>query len=173
MAIDRAMKGASVKSWISIACALGVLLTAAPAARAFDATGTWIGQYSCKSRDIDGKFTFKAKPSTAFITQVGSAVRINLDSEFFYQGTAFNDAKKPDEKGEVFVVECATDFDATTGFAETLRAAVKTKPAKGTGSLSGLSVYQDLEDVGLPEFGTCKFKYKRVDTADPGVGGCM
>jgi hypothetical protein len=145
-------------------------LTAAPL-HAFQATGTWTGQFSCK--DFNGeKSTFKMKPSTLLISQSGVDVRAELDGNFRYHGTFQNDEKKPSEKGEMFLVLCGTDNNAGVDHSEMLHAIVKVNPTKGTGSFSGVSILEgDFGDGHL--FGTCKFKFKLTGLPDPGVGPCQ
>ena len=145
-------------------------LTAAPL-HAFQATGTWTGQFSCK--DFNGeKSTFKMKPSTTTISQSGVDVRAEIDGNFRYHGHFINDDKKPTEKGEIFLVQCGTDNDAGDDHSEMMRAVVKVNPAKGTGTFSGFSILEgDFGDGHL--FGTCKFKYKLTGLPDPGVGPCQ
>lgn len=149
-----------------------ILLLIAPPLHAFDATGTWEGQYSCKELDDGEKFTFKMKPSTLLITQSGSTVFSSLDGDsFHYDGFAIDDLKKPGEKGEILLVDCASDDDAGAGFAEMIRAVVKTKPNKITASFSGVSVFQDVTP-GFLTFGSCKYKFKRTSLTNPNVGSC-
>jgi hypothetical protein len=160
-----------VKSFIRSFGFLAALLLASPAAHAFDATGTWEGQWSCK--EFDGvKFTSKQKPSTLKITQNGSEVFTDIDNGgYIHDGHAIDDAKKPNDKGEMMLVDCVSDDNGADGFAEQIRVVVKVNAAKGTGSLSGVSQYQDASLFGS-SFGTCKYKYKRISTANPNVTGC-
>jgi len=150
--------------------AVVLLLVTASAVHGFDATGTWTGQFSCKHFNGE-KFTFKMKPSTLLISQSGSTVTADIDGFFRYNGAAIDDAKKPNEKGEILLIQCDTDNEAGAGFAEMNRAVVKTKPSKGTGSFSGLSIVEGDFGDG-PTFGTCKYKLKRTSTADPNVPAC-
>jgi len=134
---------------------------------AFDATGTWTGAFSC--RFFDGaKSTFKMKPSTLLIAQTGSAVKASMTGTqlWFYDGSALNDDKKPNEKGEILLIQCGTDDIAGVGFAEMMRVAVKTNPDKGTGSFSGVSIPEG-DFGGGNELVTCKYKFKRTSTAPP------
>jgi hypothetical protein len=160
-----------VTSSIRVFGLLTAVLLASSAAHAFDATGTWEGQWSCK--EFDGvKFTSKQKPSTLRITQNGSEVFTDIDDgSYLHDGHAINDGKKPEEKGEMVLVDCVSDDNGADGFAEQMRAAVKVNATKGSGSFKGVSVYQDVSLSG-GSFGTCKYKYKRIDTANPNVAGC-
>jgi hypothetical protein len=143
-------------------------LTASPLA-AFDATGTWEGQFTCKNFN-GAKTNFKMKPSTLLISQSGTAVSADIDGgSFRYNGRAMDDAKKPAEKGEIFLVQCGTDNDAGVGFAEMVRLMVKTKAEKG--SFNGLSIIEGDFGSGR-QFATCKYKFKRTGTTNPSVPGC-
>lgn len=156
---------------LGIVCVLGVLSTAALAAHAFDATGTWEGRFSC--RHFDGaKFRFEMKPSTLRISQSGPTLNANLnDGGFLYHGHAIDSDKSPDEKGEVLLAQCGTDDVAGTGFAEMLRAVVKTKSSQGAGSFRGVSIFEG-DFGGGRQFGTCKYRFKRTSTADPNAPSC-
>jgi hypothetical protein len=150
---------------------LVLALTASPL-YAFDATGTWAGQFSCKN--FDGtKSTFKMKPSTLLIAQSGSAVKASMTGAqlLFYSGSAIDDAKKPNEKGEILLIQCGTDDNAGVGLAEMIRAAVKADPNKGKGSFSGVSTAEG-DFGGGYQFSTCKYKFKRASTATPSVSDC-
>jgi hypothetical protein len=158
-------------SYRRIAWVFGALLTTASAGQAFDATGTWEGSVSC--RHFDGaKFRFKNKLSTLHISQSGTDLNAEFAGGVFqYHGHAIDDDGKPGEEGEVLLVQCGTDEVAGAGFGEMLRAAVKTKPAKGTGSLRGTSIFEG-DFGGGWQFGTCKYQFKRTSTANPGVSAC-
>ena len=142
-----------------------VLGAVVPAAHAFDLTGHWIGKYTCKGYD-GTRFSLKSEQPADF-TQIGSEVRFHYDdgNDFVFIGLAIPDAKKPDEKGEVMLVECSNTNDPTV-YSEIVRAQVRTKQEKGKGTFSGVSLYVD------GEAGTCKYKYKRLDTINPGLGAC-
>jgi hypothetical protein len=147
-----------------------LVLSASPI-YAFDATGTWTGQFSCKNFN-GAKTTFKMKPSTLLIVQAGAAVKADIDGgNFLYNGSAINDAKKPDEKGEILMVQCGTDNHGGQGFAEMVRLAVKTNPGKGTGSFSGPSIIEGDFGNGY-QFATCKYSFKRTGTGIPTVADC-
>jgi hypothetical protein len=149
--------------------ALLVGLLAAPAF-GFDATGTWEGQFSCKHFN-GAKLTFKMKPSILEITHIGQDLIAELDGDFHYRGRSQDDAKKPSEKGEAFLIQCGTDADAGMDLAEMLRAVIKTKPDKIAASFSGTSIIE--ADFGNGrQFGTCKYKFKRTATANPMALGC-
>jgi hypothetical protein len=88
-----------------------------------------------------------------------------------YYGTFINDDKKPNEKGELFLVQCETDNDAGADYAEMIRAVVKVNPSKGTGSLSGVSIAEGSLGNGHA-FRTCKYKFKLTGLPNPNVPGC-
>jgi hypothetical protein len=61
---------------------------------------------------------------------------------------------------------CGTDDDLGTGAYDELgRLSVVTKPAKGTGSMKGVSHFS----TPAPSAYTCKWKLKRTNPANPGV----
>lgn len=151
------------------ACSLLVSVAIPSTGSAFDLTGTWTGSWSCQ--DFDGsKFKEGNGNSTLLITQNGNEIAANLDGgDFLYNGGAIPDAQKPDEKGEVVLIQCGTDNLPFAGpEAEIVRAKVKTKLAGGQGSLKGVSFFEN--DLVL--LGTCKYNFKRQDVADPNVSRC-
>ena len=153
------------------ALSFGLLASAAlaPASHAFDLTGTWVGKWSCQGFD-GSKFKSSNGQSTIAITQTDNTIAANVDNgEFFYNGGAIPDTGDPTTKGEAVLLQCGTDHIAfTTAEGEILRAKVKVNPASGTGSLKGLSIVETQFSEAL----TCKYSYKRVDTANPNVPGC-
>jgi hypothetical protein len=154
------------------AVSFGLLASAAlaPAAGAFDLTGTWTGKWSCQGFD-GSSFKSSNKQSTIAITQTGAnTFAANVDGgQFFYNGGAIPDAGAPDTKGEAALLQCGTDnIPFATSEGEILRVRVKVNPASGAGSLKGLSVIE----TDFSEVLTCKYSYKRVDTADPNVLDC-
>lgn len=141
----------------------------APAASAFDLTGTWEGRWSCQG--FDGvKFRSLNSQSTVQITQTGNTLAVNMDNgDYFYNGGAVPDAGSPTTKGEIALTQCGTDNVPLAGpDAELLRAKVKADPEKGTGSMKGLSILES----AIPDVLTCKYSYKRTSTADPAVAAC-
>ena len=150
-------------------------------APAFDLTGHWAGKWSCKgfaapfTRDgkLVNKFTSGRSESTLVITQSGGTFGAVIDpgnGTYRYNGFSMNDVKDAN-KGEVVLVGCSTGNTLPppdTG-AEILRAAVKTKGDTFKASFKGVSLFAD----DLPEVETCKYTYKRIDTADPGVALCQ
>ena len=145
-----------------------LLLSIGPSpARAFDATGTWVGKWSCK--DFDGqKGTDGNAESTLLITQTGTAMAIDLDAGFYrYNGNAIPDGAKP-EKGEAALLSCAIDDQPLTGaLSELMRFAFKTKSGSVKATLKGVSIFQLGAVVG-----TCKYSFKRTSDVDPNVSAC-
>lgn len=150
---------------VAVAC---LCLAVAPSAQGYDLTGTWIGKYSCKGFD-GAKFSSGSKSSTFKITQSGNQIAVDLDNgEYRYNGGAIPDTAKP-EKGEAVFLECANDsVPFTGGDSEIIRVAVKTKPGDVKATLKGTSIFEDT----LFGVGTCKYTFKRVDTAAPTILGC-
>lgn len=148
--------------------ALLAITLAAPSARAYDLTGTWVGKYTCTGFD-GAKFKSDSKNSTFKITQTGNAIAADLDNAAYrYNGAPIPDSAKP-EKGEAVFVECSNDnVPLSGGESEIIRWSVKTKAGTFKATLKGLSIFED----NLGGVGTCKYSLKRVDTADPGILGC-
>lgn len=154
-----------MRPWTFIVTTFALLVASslAPGAYAFDLTGHWIGKFSCKG--FDGtKFTLGNKSVTASVTQTGNSIAL-LAGAFLYTGTQVPDAAKP-EQGEAVLFTCATS--GTLGLGEIARASVKTKVGTFKATLKATSVFANT----IPNVGTCKYTYKRIDTIDPGVGGC-
>ena len=152
------------------ALSFGLLASAAlaQASHAFDLTGTWSGKWSCQGFD-GAPFKSSEKQSTLTISQTGNVIAANIDGGFSYNGGALPDNGAPDTKGEAALVQCGTDNLPHAGpEAEILRAKVKVSPEKGTGSFKGLAIIES----SFPDVLTCKYSYKRVDTANPNVPAC-
>jgi hypothetical protein len=156
-----------LRSWLAFTVAA---VLAQPAA-AFDLTGTWTGKQTCKGSSAGQKINFSFQ-SELLITQTGTDLNIHVVSDSgtdIYQSVAIDDLAKP-ENGAVYFVHCGTTDIPETGddFDESGRATVKTKEARGTGSLKGTSSFFNNE----PEVASCKWSYKRTTTTDPAVTGC-
>jgi hypothetical protein len=146
--------------------ALLVTVIVAPA-RAFDATGTWLGKWSCK--DFDGKKFSEGNPeSTLQISQNDDVLAIDLDGgSYRYNGRSLNDAAKP-EKGEAVFASCAIDNQPFVGgLSEIIRVAIKTKPGALKATLKGQSIFENGASVG-----NCKYTFKRVSDQNPNVSDC-
>jgi hypothetical protein len=137
-------------------------------------TGTWEGKYTCKvlQNGVPIKFTNMDSVGTPIsilkITHTATALNAGLDAGFHYAGFAaaqVNDSTK----GAATFVECSTT-PASNAYNEMLSVTVNTKPAHAT--LKGIDVY-NLSNLSDQEIGgICRYNYKRVDTADPGIGPC-
>jgi len=143
-------------------------LAASPAVWAFDISGHWTGTYKCTG-NLQGAKNKYTETLDASITQSGSAVGasivFNSGAPFLYSGFALG-GPKPDN-GDLMVDACTTDNNPESGLYDEIgRLTVKTKPAKGTGTLSGTSNYSG---PSPPQIYTCKWKLKRISPTDPGV----
>jgi hypothetical protein len=148
----------------------------APASAAFltyDLTGTWTGSITCS--EYDGGV--KVKPKTVLtptmrITQVGVSLGVLLDfgtSTRLYGGLANPDAKKPEQKGEAALIRCGTSDVIATGLPNQIaRMTVSAKPGKVKATFKGVSIFTDPSDPE-PRHGTCKWKWKRIDTVNSAV----
>jgi hypothetical protein len=154
---------------VCLATATLILVATAAPVQAFDLTGHWIGKWSC--RDFDGvKFKEGMKPSSLEITQTGGTMSVRVDN-FGYNGVAIVDAKKPGEKGQAVWLSCPTRNVLTSAVTEIVRATVKTKLTGSKGTIAAISIFAD--NIGnVPEVGTCRYSYKRVDTVDPVLTAC-
>lgn len=145
-----------------------LVATLAPPARAFELDGHWSGTYKCKGVSGGEKDSYE-DALEADVTQSGTAVGATISfsgTPYSYNGLAIADAAKPD-KGDLMLTICGTDDDLGSGvFDELGRFKVTTKPAKGSGAISGVSVYADNNPPGAY---TCKWKLKRTSTSAPVV----
>lgn len=152
--------------------AIAVLVVARGPAEAFDLTGTWSGTATCKSLFEGIRFKFTDTPAVQ-ITQVGRAIGIRADygggNVNFYAGRAYDDAKKPDDKGEMALVACGTDSVAGNDPAfDELGRFTATNAGKIKATLKGLTFFSD-PGFDKPEAGTCKWKLTRTDGANVGI----
>ncbi len=148
---------------------LAVMLAAATSpAHAFDVSGHWSGTYACKG-SFDGEKASFTSALEADLTQSGAVVGANIlfdGTPYSYNGLAVFGLAKPD-KGDLMLVICGTDDNLnSTTYDELGRLKVTTKPAKGTGTISGFSIYSRSDP---PRLYTCKWKLKRTSAVDPGV----
>lgn len=145
-----------------------LVTTTASATYAYDLSGHWSGTYKCKGT-FGGQKDSYSDVLEADITQSGTAVGATISftgSPYSYNGLAIADAKKPD-KGDLMLTICGTDDDLGSGvFDELGRFKVATKPAKGSGAISGQSFYST---TNPPQAYTCKWKLKRTSTSAPVV----
>ena len=154
---------------LTAAVAGALVLASAPAARAFDISGTWAGLYKCKGT-FDGEKDSFTQVVGMIVTQIDSTfgAAVSFDQAAYgFTGTAIASATKP-ANGVVTLTSCDTDNDLSSGeFDELARLTVKTNPAKGTGTLSGTSILTST-DPALQSY-LCKWKLKRTTPLDPGV----
>lgn len=148
--------------------AVGLSLAAGTSAHAFDVTGHWSGTYKCKGT-FDGEKDSYVDTLEADFTQSGAAAGANVvftGTPFNYSGVAIANAAKPDG-GDLMLVICGTDdVLGSAQYDELSRLKVTTKPAKGTGTISGESLYVR---GGPIQAYTCKWKLKRTATSAPVV----
>ena len=162
-----------------VALILGGLLFAAttiPAAYAFDATGTWEGQYKC-SESYDGVSSpYKTTGSVMEISQVGDEVRVDVDSgAYHYTGLIINDATKPARKAQTGLIGCTISQNPQGPESEIIRVRLTREtdnPSSVKGKIRGRSVYTGVFGGGERYVGDCTWKYKRTSLVDPGVGNC-
>jgi len=155
---------------------LALVFTVSPA-RAYDLTGHWVGKWVCKGNDggvfRGGNFTSGNANSTMVVTQVQGTFALAVDpgpNGFTYNGVAVPNGAKPDQKGEAVLLGChlGTTLPVAPFDGEMVLAKVTTKLNAIKASFKGTSYFVD----DTPEFGTCKYSYKRIDTVDPNLTAC-
>jgi hypothetical protein len=144
-----------------------VLLAGAPAARAFDLTGTYTGKYACKGVTTGqalGKVSF-SNDTTFAVKQSGAAISLRASgASNQYVAIAIPDPKKPDAKGDIALALCGTNDKLASGtFSEIGRLKVSAKPGALAAKMTGFSINSDIVAGVL----TCKWSFKRTDTVDP------
>jgi hypothetical protein len=151
-----------VKQSLVIAVAfLGVVTTQAVAV---NLTGTWEGEAKCTG------FFNGAKIKDTFsgimgITQTGTD--LNMDFLGLYNGFIIDDAAKPDKQGQGSFIFCSTVAEPLEGLNEIGHITLaKTNGDKGTFKATSVFTFADTTVE------TCKWNFKRIDTADPGVLPC-
>ena len=159
----------------------GAMLTLAmlqtQGAWAVDLTGIWTGEQQC-DRFNGKKFSTPFKDDIMVISQHGSDV--NMAALFtegtfnlLFQGHVIDDAKDGGRKGQATFTACPTA--PGSDYQEMLRATKAELKGKGNedGEFEGDSIFLQIDDVDVPtDTGTCRWKYKRVDTGDVGVPAC-
>ncbi len=158
--------------WLQAAVLAAMVTSVAPASAAlisYDLTGTWAGSITCNEYESGAK----VKPKTVLtpvmrITQIGQNIGVQLDfgtSLRLFGGLSNPDAKKPEQKGEAALIRCGTSDDIATGLPnQIVRMSAATKPGKVKATFKGVALFTD---PVLPRHGTCKWKWKRIDTVDP------
>jgi len=147
--------------------AVGVMLAGGPAA-AFDIRGTWTGSVNCKGI-FNGAPQSVTSSSTLLIDNNGE-LELAIDA-FHYSGLAIFDPAKPD-KGNLAIIRCDTNATRSSGEfgGELGRLKVSTRPAKGTGSISGTSYRFSV--LLADSLFTCRWSFKRTSTDHPTLAGC-
>ncbi len=158
----------SVRRLMVVAVLAAVLVLPASRAAAFDINGTWAGKITCKGI-FDGEPQALSLTPTLLIDDSGE-LQLAVDG-VHYAAVPFVDSSHPD-KGELAIIRCDTsstrsgaEFGGEFG-----RLKVSTKPAKGTGSISGGSYRASILITG--SLLTCKWSFKRVTTDHPALAGC-
>lgn len=146
-------------------------LLAAPASAGLevdlDLTGTWVGGFKCTEYDSLGRAKF-LEESMLLISQTDDLLAVDWDSGS-YAGLAVPDAKKPTQRGTLSFIECDTDTDQSSDFAEMGLLDAKIDREKGKGAIKGESNY----NVDGAFIGECKWKFTLIDTSDPFADGCV
>jgi len=138
------------------------------ATQAVDLTGTWTGKIVCNTFDATGTYQAVVAGDTMLITQSGADLNMTADGgEFTYDGKVIDKAGHPTTKGQASFIECRTT-PADTDVSEIGRTKVEIQP-DGVGDTF---TAQSILSAGGSVFQTCRWSYKRLDTADPGVGEC-
>ena len=154
-----------------LAVCLALAVGAAPASAAFityDLSGNWTGTVTC-SELVDGVKQKTVTTTTMKITQAGVNFGVQLGTGLdtrLYAGLANADAKKPTAKGEAYLALCGTDNQLGVGRDELVRIS-DAKADKVKATIKGFSHFSGPLGPGA-HFGTCKWKWKRVDQ-NPGT----
>src|SRR5262249_1760406 len=127
---------------------------------------SWEGSYSCDAFNGTAAKN-KVKPSVLLIAQEGATFIASLDNIDTYSGATIDDTADTTKKGEAVLDHCGTDQTPLVGFGEIIRFKAKVDPVKGTGTLSGESIFEMEGTVA-----SCKFKYKRTEMSLPKLLGC-
>jgi hypothetical protein len=137
------------------------LLFAARPAEAIDLTGTWEGSSVCKRFSIDGQSsTEKTKERVLFIAQAGATFDASIDFLEF-RGATIDDPADGARRGQAALVTCLADaIPLDGGVNEIIQLKAKVDAAKGTGTLTGVSVHEH----GMNGIMTCRYKFKRTST---------
>ena len=143
--------------------ALAVLAAAAPYAWALDVTGTYEGKVACKGFMEGQPFsqTISDLPLQITRTTGGDDLHVAAFGSIL-GGTIFDDADKP-KRAEASLVSCGAEAEPfPVGLIAHLKFTLTDAALKFTAKSvsAGGSV------------ATCTWTFKRIDTADPGVGNC-
>lgn len=156
---------------VILCLALGIAGATAGTAEALDLTGNWTGTWVCTGFD-GAKFVESNKTSTLAITQVGTAVYAKMDGgAFTYNGTAIANPDRPEELGEVALIECDTDnLPALGAEGELMRAKVRVKIGGAVATLKATSIIEGPD--ATPFVGSCRYVYRRADQTNPNLTAC-
>ena len=147
------------------AVAVAAFLAAVPAvAIALDLTGTWEGKLTCTGIENDEKDTFNCC-GVIQITQSGTTANIREGSLLYFGRVLTLDTNA--KKGKVTFVGCPTN-NTLPDNSEMVFATATADPVTGKGTLTGSGPYTGDQSEAY----TCKWTFKRVDPADPGVPAC-
>jgi hypothetical protein len=163
---------------IRVLVAAGVLGTfgvaASPAGGSdSDLTGTWEGLQVCD--DVDGGVQQNfVTDDHVEISQQGDRLRLRRVTRdgaqaLIYQGPVLE--LQGSTRSETMISVCGGTYEAR----ETLRLRRVRTDADGSATFDAESLYESTDAPGLEGiqiFGTCKWAYERVSTADPRVPGC-
>ena len=146
---------------------LALAVVAVAPAHAVDLTGVWEGTVTCQV--FNGTYgKSKSADSVLLIAQAGGTFSANLDSELTFNGAVIDSTAKPTEQGEAVMNACSTDATPLGGGDDEIaRLKVKVNVDKGTGTLSGESIFAIAGSVF-----TCKYKHKRTSTTVPKFLAC-
>jgi hypothetical protein len=156
---------------LPVAGVLSTILLAAPAAQAFDLTGTWEGKGSCKGFISSTSPSFspiKQQYSESLggalkITQSGSDLNVSLGSTM-YNGRAAASTENPD-KGLASMRRCGVDDTYGSGTSGEVWELTANVPASGgTAKLKGTMAGDTMLGTALST-AVCRIKLKRSSTA--------
>jgi hypothetical protein len=140
-------------------------------AHAFDMTGTWEGQWSCRVQ-INGTPTTIANDNSVMkVTQIGSVVHVDIDNgAYLYNGWAAADNDNA-KRGASTFVDCETSPRSRLSN-EVISARVKAPSGSSNGEFNGTSAYNSTDEVETDLGGICQYTYTRTSSTDPGIEQC-
>jgi len=174
--LDTLFAGAVIyQSSIIISCTsnasgTALIVNRVPVAGIGPFTGTWSGKWKCAVSDNGVAQVLQNKPSTLAIAQDGNDCVAALDGGIqSLRGAGSQDTARA-SKTRVALAECRTNgFGVSPALNHVIDATFK---AGKQPTLTATGAY--LSDDGVHRvIGTCKYSYKRVATADPGLFGCV
>ncbi|MBL1262225.1 hypothetical protein [Candidatus Methylomicrobium oryzae] len=161
-----------------------LLLSFSFSAGAVNLTGTWTGKFRCSGFD-GANFSFvqpnRDQPSQSLkISQPQNGNRLSaqwFDGEALastFTGFVIDSITKPATRGHAAIADCGTKADITSGVSEIADLNATVNPNRGTGSLTGVSIYTDQTNdpnapEDRPEVTRCQWIFRLADTADPGI----